>query len=179
MNLRGTEILCGGPIKEMFTAGRFDGGMRGLVLDTVAALEAVGAAVHSAHIAEDFAPVALTSQDVTVRDHAWCDSCDVYVALLPTDSDGAVFPSAGTAIELGWVSGRHKPVVIAWEERHAGAYSHLVRGLGSITPTVFVDLAEMRHDPGVLTAAVEQVGRLGSATRERDGGGGHAHRRPR
>jgi hypothetical protein len=156
-------VLCGGPIKSLFCGGVFDTGMRKLVTETVAVLEAAGALVTSAHIAEGFSVVDLSSEEVTVRDHAWCVSCDVYVALLPTDAEGATYPSAGTAVELGWVSALGKPIVALWDSSRPRAYSHLIRGLNEITPVVFLDLLEARANPGLLTETVESAVREAGA----------------
>ncbi|NUR63318.1 MAG: hypothetical protein HOV87_32360 [Catenulispora sp.] len=159
MGLEGVEVLCGGPIKSLFSGGVFDAGMRELVTETVAVLQAAGALVRSAHLAERFSIVDLSSQDVTRRDHAWCVSCDVYVALLPTDAEGTAYPSAGTAVELGWVSALGKPIVVLWDSSRPRAYSHLVRGLNAISPVVFLDLLEARANPGLLVETVERAGR--------------------
>ncbi|MFC3495846.1 nucleoside 2-deoxyribosyltransferase [Glycomyces rhizosphaerae] len=158
MDLSGLEILCGGPIKSLFSKTReFDPGMRELVLRAVEALRDRGAVVNSAHIAEGFGVPDLTSQAITVRDLSWCDSCDVYVALWPTGPDGLPYLSSGTAIELGWVASLGKPIVLAWDEQRASSYSHLQRGLDAVTAVEFADLRRVAQDAGVLADAVARV----------------------
>ena len=155
--LEGLEVFCGGPIQALFTNGSFDHEMRALVTSTVAALESAGAVVTSAHITEGFAPISIGPQEITLRDFGWCESCDVYVALLPTDARGLVCPSAGTAVELGWVSARRKPVVVVWDEKVSSMYSGIVRGLDAVTDVIYVDLTLARATPSLITAAVKRA----------------------
>jgi hypothetical protein len=162
--LEGLEVFCGGPIKAAFTNGSFDHDMRMLVTSTVGALEASGAVVRSAHVTEDFSLISTAPQEITLRDFAWSESCDVYLALLPVDARGVAYPSAGTAIELGWVSGLRKPIVVAWDEKSPSEYSHLVRGLDAITDVIYVDLMSAYATPSLMTAAVERASRSGRDT---------------
>jgi nucleoside 2-deoxyribosyltransferase len=158
VSLQDVEILCGGPIKSLFSPSReFDADMRDLVLRAVKAMEDCGAMVHSAHIAEGFGFTDLTSQQITVRDLYWCDTCDVYVALWPTGPDGVPYLSSGTAVELGWAASRGKPIVLVWDERHAASYSHLQRGLDAVTTVEFVDLEQVSQDSSVLLEAVHRA----------------------
>ena len=158
MSLVGLEILCGGPIKNLFSPAMvFDSTMRDLVERTVTSLSACGAVVRSAHIAEGFAVTDLSSRDITTRDHSWCETCDIYVALWPTGPDGLPFPSAGTAIELGWVSSRGKPIVMVWDEERSSAYSHLLRGLEAITAVECVDLRHLAQDAQILPSAIDRA----------------------
>jgi nucleoside 2-deoxyribosyltransferase len=166
MNPGRPAVLCGGPIKSLFSKNVFDPAMRDLVVSCVGALRAADWTVYSAHLAEEFGPVTITSQEVTRRDNGWCVACDVYVALLPTAADGTVQPSAGTAIELGWVSAAGKPIVVVWDEARRNAYSHLVRGLDAITPVRFLAIEDVRRDSGLLVQSVGRALRPGGTDAE-------------
>jgi nucleoside 2-deoxyribosyltransferase len=90
-----------------------------------------GCEVLSAHEAEaygddseQFAPAA-----VTVRDFGWATACDVYVAVLPTDTEGRPYRSDGTHVEIGWATALGKRVILVLDDRAEPPYSHLVLGL--------------------------------------------------
>lgn len=132
--------MVGGPIKAYFSEGAFDRTARQDYERLVEFLRCEGAIVFNAPEYERFAVVPVPSQAVTERDFSWCQAADLYVCLWPTGASGQPIPSQGTAIELGWVSMFRRPVVLLWDAPNALNYSHLIRGLDSITNVAYVDL---------------------------------------
>lgn len=140
MSGRQPRVLVGGPIQRLFGREGFEPAERARITAIHQALSADGIEVLSAHVTESFDRVACTSREIATRDHRWAHECDLYLGILPMGEDGWPIPSWGTAIELGWVSSRRMPVVIAWNTASAFRFSHLVRGLDAVTRVRFVDL---------------------------------------
>lgn len=150
-------IFVGGPIQHAMDGGSFNPELRRLIAAVIAELGERGARIVSAHVAEEFGAAdqsQFTPASVSLRDWAWMRECDVYVALWPTDAEGELIQSAGTAIELGWASATRKPVVIALNDDTPHQYSHLVHGLANLTKVVYVSLAGAQADLAATVATI-------------------------
>lgn len=109
--------------------------------------------VLSAHMTESFGKKTshFTSKEIVERDFLWMRLCDVFIAVLPDNSDGLPFRTDGTLIEIGWASILRKPIIllssqIPVSEKH----SHLVRGLSVITEVHFWSLSEALDKPSIF-----------------------------
>lgn len=150
-------VFVGGPIQHAMNGGSFDTDLRRLIAAVIAELSERGAHIVSAHVAEEFGAAdqsQFTPASVSLRDWAWMQECDVYVALWPTNAERELIQSAGTAIELGWASAMGKPVVIALNDDTPEQYSHLVHGLANLAEVVYVSLAGARADLAATVATI-------------------------
>lgn len=152
-------IFVGGPIQHASeSGGRFNRCLKRLVLQVVGTLEKAGYRVLSAHVAEDFGNLPLVnSAELVVRDYSWMQLCDVYIALFIKNSFQKYIRSDGTHVEIGWASAMHKPIIVLGDDIPSEQNSHLVRGLGAISPVQFVPIDEIERDPNVLVSIVQNA----------------------
>lgn len=127
---RPLKIFLGGPIQYLLAHGN----SRTVVAshrDIVEALTAAGCEVLSAHEVEHYGDISadFSPEHVTIRDFAWAEQCDVYVAVLPLDPSGVPYRTDGTHVEIGWVTAMGKRTVLLVNEGAVPPYSHLIRGL--------------------------------------------------
>ena len=127
---RPLKIFLGGPIQYLRAYGN-SAIVAASQRDIFEALTAVGFEVLSAHEVERYGDISadFSPEQVTVRDFAWAEECDVYVALLPLDPNRAPYRTDGTHVEIGWVTAMGKRAVVLLSESAIQPYSHLVRGL--------------------------------------------------
>lgn len=150
-------IFVGGPIQHAMDRDSFNTELRRLISAVITELGGRGVRVFSAHVAEEFGAAdqsQFTPASVSLRDWAWMEECDVYVALWPTNAEGELIQSAGTAIELGWASAMGKSMVIALNDDTPDQYSHLVHGLTNLADVAYVSLAGAQTNLAATVASI-------------------------
>lgn len=155
-----TLVFLGGPVKAGFTDGRFDDGLRTVILRLHESLERAGLRVLSAHVAEGFS--VLSPQErarIARRDLGWMLDCDVYVAALPVGADHQPVPSMGTGVELGWASQLGKPIVLLVSTDARDRYSPLLLQLPDVCDCRLLDLERVLQDPSELLAIIHTLAR--------------------
>lgn len=154
------KVFVGGPIKAAFVNGAFDTSLRHRVDTVVRHLRDAGADVLSAHHEEGFQPLPHDAYDgIVSRDHGWLRQCDVYVPLLPLGPDGALLPSVGTGVEIGWATLLGKPVLLLVETDRLDCYSPFLRGLPAAFRAELMDLDEAVESPGALRTRLLELRR--------------------
>lgn len=161
LDLRGVNAFVGGPIQHAIEPDAFHGPLRHAIDVIIGGVSAAGAAVFSAHVAEDFgANTALFSpEQVSVRDLDWMRRCDVFIPVMPVLDDGTLLRTDGTHIELGWASALNKPIVLVTRTPVGTGASHLLRGLPSVARVSIVDMVDAVADPTELLQQVALVTR--------------------
>ncbi|MER5930851.1 nucleoside 2-deoxyribosyltransferase [Streptomyces sp. NPDC002054] len=161
VDLSGVNVFVGGPIQHALHEGGFHTPLRHAIHDVIESVSAAKGTVFSAHVAEKFGvdtPL-FTPEQVSVRDLGWMRRCDVFVPVLPVDTDGDLMRTDGTHVELGWASGLGKPIVVVTPVPLAANASHLLRGLPAVADVAVLDLAATRRDPAELLLLLHKVTR--------------------
>lgn len=157
-----TCVFVGGPIQHAMSNAGFDTLLQELLLNILAELKIHGYQILSAHLVEEFGQKneELDSDIVTRRDFHWMQKCDVFVAVLPLHSDGQVFRSDGTHVELGWAMATSKPVVLVAAPQQLEAYSHLIRGMKTLTSVEVIDFNTLSKHAGIVSQTVKKLSLL-------------------
>ena len=95
------------------------------------------------------------SREVCSRDYQWMRECDIFIAILPLDSNGEMISTSGTSVELGWASAMGKPIVLVRDP--APKYSHLVLGLDVVTQVTEVYIDEEHFEVALCHAVAQMV----------------------
>lgn len=158
--LRSSRVFIGGPIQHALADGRIERGLARILRDFTQAFERNGHTVLSAHVAERWgaSTAQFSPEQVTRRDYAWIRQADLYVCVLPARSDGTIWPSGGTHVELGWASALGVPILMLWDPASAERYSHLFRGLHAVAPVKYTQIRDDCLDE-VLGLAKEMLSR--------------------
>lgn len=137
------RVLVGGPFQNAISPdGVFNSKIRQLIETVLRTIKKANYLILSAHIYENFGEMDVSNkyQEVCARDYEWMKECDLFIAILPLDSEGEVIHSSGTTVELGWASAIGKPIVLVRDP--APKYSHLVAGLSVVTQVTEVYINE-------------------------------------
>jgi nucleoside 2-deoxyribosyltransferase len=156
MTTRTITVFVGGPIQHALNSMGFNQSLRQVIVRVIEALEADGFGVFSAHRDEEFGAVDTRGKSawVTKRDFLWMNSCDVFVAILPS-LGSSLLRTDGTFIELGWASALRKPIVMVLCLE--SECSHLVSGLGAVTNVLMLDFDEVVAAPELLIRSVRRI----------------------
>lgn len=150
-------VFVGGPIQNAIGPdGVFYTEVRQLIESVLEVLKKANYRIISSHIYEDFGKMDVSGkyQEVCFRDYQWMRECDLFLAILPLDSEGKVISTSGTSVELGWASALGKPIILVRDP--APKYSHLVAGLDVVTQVTEVYINEKDFEM-VLCNAMAQV----------------------
>ena len=160
-------VFVGGPIQHALRGSSMLPDAQTPLCVVHGAVEAIGAHLVSAHIAERFGgdTHSFTPAEVTVRDAQWMRTCSLFVALLPVDASGMLIRTDGTHIELGWASALGKPIIVLAPRNAHPQLSHLVKGLGCVAKVDLLDLDSAISDTASLKALIKS--RLYSVQSER------------
>lgn len=153
------EIFVGGPFQHAINSENgFDANLRLLIESFIEIIEKAGYKILSAHRAELFGEISAkdSSSQVTKRDFLWIKSSQIFLAVLPIKEKGQLYRTDGTHIELGWASMLGKPVIILWDPDSADIYSHLIRGLHTLTRVRFMSIREAYRYPLKLIKVLEE-----------------------
>lgn len=151
------RIFLGGPIKAGFSAAGFDPGLRAAIAGLLNGLRRAGIEVRNAHEHEQFQIIDQTEPvDVVRRDYRWLRQCDVYVPILPLRSDGQLYPSVGSGVEIGWATLLDVPVVALVELDRLTSYSPFLRGLSGVFRFRLQDLAAAGANPDGLGSVLRE-----------------------
>jgi nucleoside 2-deoxyribosyltransferase len=156
-SLHGMNIFVGGPIQHALDDRRMEGRLQGYIESAIGLAESLGATVFSAHRAEKFGGEThlFTPDEVSLRDHAWMEKCDVFVAILPVcHRSGSLLRTDGTHIELGWASALRRAIVLVTAKPFDATASHLLKGLGAVANVEHISLQEFERRPQVLVDVV-------------------------
>lgn len=154
------KVFIGGPIQYAIADGEFQRELQVLIEEVLNSIERAGYQVLSAHRFERFGELDVDGQhfEVTQRDFAWMQSCDVFMAILPNEGPGASIRTDGTCVELGWASSLGRPIIIVRDLDTE--HSHLVKGLGSVARVEEIALSTVLQDPEVAVSAIESMARV-------------------
>src|SRR5476649_976514 len=132
--MKNSNIFIGGPIQYAITATGFDHPLKSIIETAISVVKLTGATVFYAHRHEQFGVTTpqATPQLVSTRDFHWMKHCDVFVPILPLESDSCLLRTDGTHIELGWASAFDRPIVMITTSPIANGGSHLLKGLRHI-----------------------------------------------
>ncbi|SAI46987.1 Nucleoside 2-deoxyribosyltransferase [Bordetella ansorpii] len=160
LRLKGLTIFVGGPIQHALKARALDEGLKGHLATAISLLEAYGAQVLSAHRAEKFGADThlFTPDEVSRRDRAWMEQCDIFVAVLPMHPlDGTLLRTDGTHIELGWASALRRPIVLVTAMPIDASASHLLKGLATVAQVEHVAIDAFEREPAVLAQVLALI----------------------
>lgn len=158
------KVFVGGPIQYALKEGGFDQSLQSLLNLIIDSYEARGYEVLSAHREEKFGEVNMDDEAeyVTGRDFRWASECDLYICILPQGEGGKPYRSDGTCVELGWVSAQSKPIIMV--NTPGANYSHLLKGLYTVTETRYLNVVDVQINPDILINASDKI--LGEAPME-------------
>lgn len=151
------RVLVGGPIQNAIGLdGVFNAEIRHLIESVLKALKKANYHIISSHIYENFGEMDVHGKfrEVCARDYQWMRECDLFLAILPLDSNGKMICTSGTSVELGWASAMGKPIVLVRDP--APKYSHLIAGLSVVTRVTEVYINEKDFEE-VLCYTVTQM----------------------
>lgn len=153
------RVFVGGPIQHALYGVLFDDDVRRVIVRITEQLQESGYSVLSAHLSERFGldTSSLSPHEVTRRDFAWMQDCDIFIAVLVARSDGDLMRTDGTHIELGWASAAKKPIIILTPTACVPQLSHLVRGLDQITTVKLLSLEAILGGSQRLEDAIDEL----------------------
>lgn len=144
-----TVFVCG-PITNACHTEGFDPRVKTIVESLVQALVDAGIETWSAHRLESYGKeIPEFPENVYTRDWCYASTCSALVAVLPTDSTGALYRTDGTFIELGWATALRKKLIIVTDPVATGR-SYLLDGLVKASKAVVVQINDPQRNQKVL-----------------------------
>lgn len=155
------QVFLGGPIQALTDDPVLLANTKSVLLQAIEHFQANGIEVFSAHLVEEFGDKTheWTPTAVTQRDIMWMRTCDVFIAVLPRDSDGRLARTDGTHIELGWASALNKPIILVMDPEVEEESSHLVKGLSSVARVTRLSFQTVQDDPERLLSLAYELQR--------------------
>ncbi|MBJ9975370.1 nucleoside 2-deoxyribosyltransferase [Pseudomonas sp. S75] len=157
MPLNNLKVFIGGPIQFAIRQDGFHELLKETIEQATEAVSAMNGRVLSAHAAERFGldTPAFTPEQVSRRDFAWMQECDVFMPILPVLSGQDLLRTDGTHIELGWACALRRPIVLVTQLPIVANASHLLKGLEQICRVEKLDIEELRTNPWQLAGIIE------------------------
>lgn len=169
--LAGVDVFIGGPIQHALRGETMIDKVQDPITLAIDTVGRAGGNVFSAHVAEGFGKQTanFTPDEVSIRDFRWMNKCDVFVPVLPVQTDRTLVRTDGTHVELGWASALGRPIVMVTAHPFTEDASHLLKGLPRVGQVTVVGIDEFLKDPSRLaTIIADAIGHRHASTIPKD-----------
>jgi tRNA1(Val) A37 N6-methylase TrmN6 len=154
-------VFVGGPfsaaMKITSDGMEFDARLRSSFETVHRHIREIGLRLLSSHITDSFG-AKFEESELVLRDNTWVKECNIYLALLPLDSQGFPYRSDGTFMEAGIAIASGKRVVLVMEGPDHPSQSYYVRNTDAVPTVKIIEWNEFMADPvSILKEEVERI----------------------
>jgi tRNA1(Val) A37 N6-methylase TrmN6 len=132
--LRAPRIFLGGPFSAALHSDDkgnltfHDSVLRSMIESAISAIRSTGVDLVSSHLKDGWGEIDFESGFAT-RDLQWIRECDSYICILPSDSDGQLYRTDGTFVEIGYALATGTDVVLLIDSPENTKWSFFIRDL--------------------------------------------------